>query len=167
MLKGKRPSKIENFMSIAKEVAMRSPCIRKYGAVLVKDGSIISTGYNGSVRGAVNCGLDIPCLKEIMKEPRGSYFFCPAVHSERNAIYNAARNGSSTFGSVMFFDSPSIGGSGPCIGCRRAMIQAGVKECYYRDENGFIVHKKTSDWIADENKFMLTNLKGEKSEPEK
>jgi dCMP deaminase len=127
-----RPQKPEYYLIIAKDVARRSPCTRrKFGAVIVLDDSIISTGYNGSVRGSINCGLDCPCLKDINDEASiKSYDHCPAVHGEMNAIISAARRGVSVKGGTLYLEV--IFGSQkrrdrPCFLCRRFMIQADRK----------------------------------------
>ena len=90
-----RIGKIEYYMKIARVGALRSPCARRqFCALIIKNDSIISIGYNGSARGSWNCGIDVQCLKDLHKEPSYiSYYNCPAVHAEINAIVNAARNG--------------------------------------------------------------------------
>lgn len=82
-----RPSKDIYYLEIAKAVSRRSPCIRaRYGAIIVKNDAIVSTGYNGPVRGGVNC-YEIGCLKDILNLPHGSaYDYCPAVHAEENCV---------------------------------------------------------------------------------
>ena len=99
-----RPSKIRYYLNIAKAVSKRSTCLlRRYGAVIVKDDAIVSTGYNGSARGVVNC-VDVGhCLKQMMGAKKGGgYEYCPAVHAEENAIINAARHGSAVYGGTMY-----------------------------------------------------------------
>ena len=88
-----RPSKHLYYLKIAKEVSTRSTCLRKkYGSVIVKNDTIISTGYNGSPRLTANC-IDLGyCRREQMNIPRGErYELCRSVHSEMNAIINAER----------------------------------------------------------------------------
>ena len=61
--------KIDYYLKIAQTVATQSKCThRRFGAVIVKDDTIIATGYNGSCRGCINCGTDIPCLKDVIKK---------------------------------------------------------------------------------------------------
>ena len=86
-----RLSKEDYYREIARIVSERSPCLkRKVGAVIVKDGIVIATGYNGPVRGHPHCEvcnrLDIPSGKFYIET-------CPAVHAEENAIINSARHG--------------------------------------------------------------------------
>ena len=100
-----RISKKEHYIKIARTVAERSSCSRrKFGAIIVKDDAILSTGYNGSARKTRNCGTDrMPCLKDIHKEaPNKSYIYFPAIHAEVNAIINAARIGVSIVGGTLY-----------------------------------------------------------------
>ena len=89
-----RPSKDEYYIGIAKAVLERSTCLRrKYGAVLVKDDEIISTGYNGSPRGEKNCCDVGYCERERQNIPKGErYELCVSVHAEDNAITSASRS---------------------------------------------------------------------------
>ena len=89
----KRPEWDEYFIEIAKVVASRSTCLRRqYGAVLVNDQIIISTGYNGAPRGETNCIDSNLCYREEMNVPKGErYELCRSVHAEQNAIISAAR----------------------------------------------------------------------------
>ena len=89
-----RPTKVQYYLNIAKEVATRSTCLRrKYGAILINNDVVISTGYNGSPRGTKNC-IDIgECRREKLNIPRGQcYEMCRALHAEQNCIINASRN---------------------------------------------------------------------------
>ncbi|NIM03699.1 cytidine deaminase, partial [bacterium] len=89
---GLRPDWDTYFIEIAKVVSSRSTCLRrKYGAVIVKDNVIISTGYNGSPRGMENC-IDVQrCKRRELNIPSGErYELCEAVHAEQNAIINAS-----------------------------------------------------------------------------
>jgi dCMP deaminase len=150
-------SKVDYYLNIAREVAKRSTCTRrKFGAILVKDDTIIATGYNGSARGTLNCGEEVNCLKDIHKEDSiKSYNFCPAVHSEMNVIFNAARSGVSTVGSTLYLAEDNDNCEEPCLLCRRFMLQAGIVECYYYDK--YIQQVVCSDresWLAKEDIWM-------------
>ncbi len=86
----KRPSIDEYYLGIAKAVATRSTCIRKhYGAVIVKNDTILSTGYNGNVRGEPHCTT---CTKVKCNKDEAEYLTCKSVHAEMNAIISASRN---------------------------------------------------------------------------
>ena len=87
----KRPSLDEYYLNIAKAVSARSTCLKKhYGAVIVKNGTILSTGYNGNVRGEGHCSIF--CTKASGNGDMEEYLQCPAVHAEMNAIIAASRN---------------------------------------------------------------------------
>lgn len=166
----KRISKERFYLNIAKVIAIRSPCIsrRQFGAVLYKDGAIIATGYAGTVRGAINCGLDCKCIKDIHNEESvKTYNYCPSVHAEMNVIINAARNGISTLGSTLYLGCINNIGklldNQPCYLCRRFIIQAGIKDVYYtQTEEELIFHENVSDWLELENKWISDKIGKEK-----
>ncbi|MFH1012358.1 MAG: cytidine/deoxycytidylate deaminase family protein [Candidatus Peregrinibacteria bacterium] len=114
-----RPSKDEYFMQLAQVVASRSTCPKaQVGAVLVKDGSIISTGYNGAPLGEPHC--DEAGHNE---SPDGH---CQrAVHAELNAVLQAAKHGNATNGSTLYMTHF------PCNHCLKAIRNAGIKEIVY------------------------------------
>jgi dCMP deaminase len=151
-----RPSKDEYYLEIAKAVGLRSPCLRKkFGAIIVKDDAVVSTGYNGPPRGGANC-FDIGCVREKLNVPHYSGYddSCPAVHAEENCIVNAARNGTKVLGGILYIQgvSPedhSLVESRPCHRCRRALINAGITEVITRD-GGKVIRYNVSDWIASD-----------------
>lgn len=152
----KRPEKDIYYLNIARAVAQRSPCIRrKFGAIIVKNDSIVSTGYNGPARGSVNCD-EVGCLKDILNLPHYSgYDFCPAVHAEENALLNAARHGSSVLGGILYLYGESPDGEvveegKPCDRCKRALINAGIDEVVTIRPDGKIVRYKVSDWARED-----------------
>ena len=118
----------EYFMEITKLVAKRSTCIRRQvGAVLVKDKSILSTGYNGAPRKTPHC-LDIGCLRDQLNVPSGErHELCRGLHAEQNAIIQAAYHGTSIKGSVLFCTNQ------PCLICSKMLINAGITEIIYLD----------------------------------
>lgn len=89
----KRSTKIDYYLDIAEAVTHRSTCLRRhYGAVIVKNDEIISTGYNGAARGVANCSDTGVCERERLNIPKGErYELCKAVHAEQNAIISASR----------------------------------------------------------------------------
>jgi len=158
-----KEERIKNILKMCVVVAENSKCTRrKFGAVLTnQDGVQLSGGYNGSVRGSLNCGDEIACLKDKKNEASyQSYNYCPAVHAEVNAILNAARIGVSVVGSILFLNSSPVGSRSdmgcerPCLGCRRVIINSGVKEIYFVDKEGTIIHELISSWIPMENRWM-------------
>lgn len=98
---GNRISRDAYYLGIAKAVSKRSTCLRRqYGAVIVCNDEIVSTGYNGSPRGEVNC-CDVGICHRVNREHNdGNYAICPAVHAEQNAIISASRV--ELFGSTLY-----------------------------------------------------------------
>lgn len=89
-----RPDKINYYLDIAQTVAQRSTCLRRaFGAIIVKNDIIISTGYNGAPRGRKNCVDMNFCMRDHLCIPRGErYEMCRSVHAEANAIIAADRD---------------------------------------------------------------------------
>jgi dCMP deaminase len=113
------------FMNIAHQAATRSTCTRKHvGAVIVRDRTVLSTGYNGSVRGLPHCE-DVGCTVE-------DGHCVATVHAEANAIIQAAKNG------VSIHDAELYTTASPCWGCFKLIANSGIKKIYfgefYRDE---------------------------------
>jgi len=113
------------FMNIARQAASRSTCDRKFvGAVIVRDRTILSTGYNGSIRGMPHCD-------EVGHDLENSH--CVAtIHAEANAILQAAKNGVNISGSEIYTTAS------PCWNCFKLIANAGIRRIYfgefYRDE---------------------------------
>lgn len=96
-----RPSKAECHLDIALAVAARSTCLRRrYGAVVVANGDITATGYNGAARGDVDCIDTGVCHRRGHGHDDGDYGSCPAVHAEMNALPSASR--SETIGATLY-----------------------------------------------------------------
>lgn len=154
--------RIENLLEQCAVIAKMSKCTRrKFGAIITTpEGVKISDGYNGTVRGAWNCGKDVLCIKDVKQEPHyTSYVYCPAVHAERNAIFNAARNGIGVplMGCYLFLNSSEVGKcQRPCQECRRAIVQAGIKFVVFKDENDNICVDSVSEYVKMENDWMMT-----------
>jgi dCMP deaminase len=125
----KRPSIDEYYLNIAKAVSMRSTCLKKhYGAVIVKNGEIISTGYNNPPRGEAHCAT---CSKTCVRDGDvGEFTSCPAVHAEQNAIISAART--DMLGADLYlagYDVPTGEENleaWPCEICLRLIKNAGI-----------------------------------------
>ena len=129
-----RISKENYYLNIAETVLERATCLRRvFGAIIVKNDEIISTGYNGAPRGRRNC-VDMGfCTREAMKVPRGErYELCRSVHAEANAIISAARRdmvggtlylvGRNAQTGELLHDATS------CAMCRRMVINAGLSK---------------------------------------
>jgi dCMP deaminase len=165
-----RPSKDEYYLAIAKSIAMRSPCIRRQvGAIIVKEDAIASTGYNGPARGVINC-IDAGCLKDKKRVPSYvGYEECIAVHGEENAVINAARNGVSIRGGVMYvygvwYKDKSPAGVRPCDRCKRVIINAGITRVVIMKDDGSIVSQDVSEWVKEDTDNYLMRLKNAEAE---
>lgn len=125
-----RPDKNSYYINIAKAVSLRSTCIkRQYGAVIVNNDEIISTGYNGSPRGEVNCCDIGKCDRLNMPHNSGNYTTCKAVHAEQNAIISASRN--EMLGADLYLygseKNEDVINIEPCPVCRKMIKNAGIK----------------------------------------
>ena len=152
---GERISKIDAYLNCAENFAYRSTCIkRKYGAVIVKDDAVISTGYNGSPRGFENC-CDLgtcPRIQKNMHQGEG-YGICRAIHAEANALLNCSRE--QTIGADLYLAGINPGDSSvhcakPCPLCARMIIQAVIHNVILRQwegaDNYIIVPARELKW---------------------
>ncbi len=106
------------FMNLAIQAATRSTCPRKHvGAVIVRDKTMLSTGYNGSIRGAPHC-TEVGCLMENDHCVR-------TVHAEANALVQAAHNGVRLEGAEIYVTAS------PCFNCFKLIVNAGIRTVYY------------------------------------
>lgn len=136
-----RISKTDAYLNCAENFAYRSTCLkRKYGAVLVKNDTVISTGYNGSPRGFENCCEmgECPRMKRNMHQGEG-YGMCRAIHAEANALLNCSRE--QTLGADLYLacinpQDCSIHEAKPCPLCARLIIQAGINNVILRIGDG-------------------------------
>ncbi len=137
-----RPSWDEYFIEIAKVVSRRSTCLRRrYGAVIVKDNVIVSTGYNGAPRNSVNCIDTGVCKRKELNVPAGErYELCVAVHAEQNAIVNGPpeRMKGATIYIAGFEDDDSVAEGRPCLLCRRMILNAQLEKVIYLKKEGGI-----------------------------
>lgn len=150
-----RISKEIYYLNIAKEVAQRSTCLRrKYGAIIVKEDQIISTGYCGSPRGTTNC-IDIgKCIRNEYKIKRGSnYELCRGVHAEQNALLVASRL--DMINSILYlygFETENeeiVSNTEPCQLCKRMIINSGIKAVitYFENDQGFRIIDVEKNWV--------------------
>jgi len=124
------PKRRATFMKVAHVIADLSSCIsRCVGAVLVRDGMIISTGYNGTPKGVRNCseGGCSRCSDATIASGE-QLDKCLCLHAETNAVIQAAYNGISTQGAVLYCTVK------PCLGCVKILINAGVRKVFYEQE---------------------------------
>ena len=151
-----RISKENYYLDIAETVLERATCLRRvYGAIIVKNDEIISTGYNGAPRGRQNC-VDMGfCTREGMQVPRGQrYELCRSVHAEANAIISASRR--DMVGSTLYLvgkDAQSgelLGDATSCAMCRRQVINAGISRVIIRQTKTDYQVVDVSDWVHQE-----------------
>lgn len=150
-MKQNRPDWDEYFLDIAKAVGKRATCLRRhYGAIIVKDNIIISTGYNGAPKGEANCTDTGLCERERLNVPKGqNYELCVAVHAEQNAIINAdpiKMQGAKIY-VVGFNADGSLASGKPCLLCRRMIRNAEIAEAIYLETDGSIVRVKPKDIV--------------------
>ena len=151
-----RISKENYYLDIAQTVSERSTCLRRrFGAIIVKNDSIIATGYNGAPRGRKNCDDLGYCFREKLGIPRGErYEMCRSVHAEANCIISASRN--EMLGSTLYMAcrNPSTGelipDSTSCSMCRRQIINAGIKRVVIRDTKTEYRVVDVEDWIRND-----------------
>ena len=165
------------FHKICESVSSKSPCLsRQVGAILVKDHSIVSTGYNGPPRGIPHCGhkrfvkdknlpiqLDLEltnkedikildfktkCPRQVLGYRSGTHLeLCPAQHAEENVVSNAARNGVSVLGCTLYMNSVI-----PCKNCYGTLINAGIKEIVVEDVK---VYDKWTQFLIDNSNIKI------------
>ena len=151
-----RISKENYYLDIAETVASRSTCLRKkYGAIIVKNDVIVSTGYNGAPRGRQNCSDIGTCMREKMNIPRGErYELCRSSHSEANAIINASRE--QMLGATLYMacidpkDDSLVDGTSSCMMCKRMIINAGIERVVIRDTATDYRVIDVADWIEND-----------------
>lgn len=168
------------YHSVCESISTNSPCIsRKIGAILVRDKSIISTGYNGPARGIPHCGaprymsdktlhhipemaetkelyspkeINTSCPRRLLGFESGKGMeYCTAQHAEENCVSNAARLGVSTIGSILYMNCVI-----PCKNCLGTLINAGVREivvdsCELYDEHSRFIIDNSSILVREFN----------------
>ena len=159
-----RIDKKNYYLDIAETVLERATCLRsKYGALIVRNDEIISTGYNGAPRGRRNC-LDLDgCVRETLKIPSGErYELCRSVHAEMNAIISAAR--SECIGGTIYLVGKSaktgeyLEQPRPCAMCTRMIINAGLSQVVIRRTKTDYDIVNVQDWIEHDD--SLTGVFG-------
>ncbi len=152
-----RIDKPNYYLDIAATVLERSTCMRRcYGAIIVQNDEIVSSGYNGAPRGRKNCGDLGWCTREAMNIPSGQrYELCRSVHAEANAIISAPRR--EVLGATLYMacKDPATGelipGSTSCSMCRRLIINAGIARVVIRDTpTDYRLVDVEKEWIEDD-----------------
>ena len=155
-MNAERVSKINYYLDIAQTVAERSTCLRRhFGAIIVKDDVIVSTGYNGAPRGRANCTDLNYCMRDKLNIPRGErYELCRSIHAEANAIISAPRE--RMLGATLYMvcvnpkDGTLMAGTSSCMMCKRMIINAGISKVVIRDTKDDFRIVDVEDWIEND-----------------
>ena len=148
-----RRDKINYYLDLAGVVSKRGTCLRRhYGAVIVKNDEVISTGYVGAPRGRKNCSDMGFCIRQKMNIPRGErYELCRSVHAEANAIISAERE--KMIGSTLYLSGREVStgeyvkNSNSCSMCKRMIINAGISKVIVRDTEDAYRVIEVQEWI--------------------
>ena len=151
-----RRDNVNYYLDLAESVSQRGTCLRRhYGAVIVKNDEVISTGYVGAPRGRKNCTDLNWCLREKLGIPRGErYELCRSVHAEANAIISAPRDkmlGSSLY--LVGIDMSTgdyVKNANSCSMCKRMVINAGIEKIYIRDSKNEYRVVEVNDWVEND-----------------
>lgn len=141
------------YLGIADAVQGRSTCMRrKYGAIIVRNDEILSTGYNGAPRGRRNCTDLGRCTREELKIPSGQrYELCRSVHAEMNAIISAARR--DMLGATLYLvgrdgkTGELLSDAMPCSMCKRLIINSGITQVVVCTGEGTFDLIHVRDWV--------------------
>ncbi|MGN9135672.1 deoxycytidylate deaminase [Clostridium sp. HCP1S3_B4] len=151
-----RRDKVNYYLDIAETVLERGTCLRRnYGAIIVKNDEIISTGYTGSPRGRKNCNELGFCRREQLNIPRGTqYELCRSVHAEANAIISASRR--DMIGSTLYLvgkevkTNSYVENGNSCTMCKRMIINAGIDKVIVRDTKNEYREIEVEEWIHND-----------------
>ncbi|WMJ85065.1 deoxycytidylate deaminase [Oscillospiraceae bacterium LTW-04] len=157
-----RRDKINYYLDIAETVAERGTCLRRlFGAIIVNNDQIISTGYVGAPRGRHNCSDLGYCAREELKVPRGErYELCRSVHAEANAIIHAPR--SEMLDATLYLVGKEVAtgnyveNANSCAMCKRMIINAGIATVVIREsKEEFRVIRVYDQWVLDDETLDL------------
>lgn len=156
-----RRDKVNYYLDIAETVLERGTCLRRnFGAIIVKNDEIVSTGYVGAPRNRQNC-IDMGhCIRQKLNVPRGTrYELCRSVHAEANAIISASR--SEMLGATLYLvgkekeDGSLVKNAMPCSMCKRMIINAGIEKVYIRDDKENYRMYNVVEWVHDDDSLEL------------
>lgn len=156
-----RKDKINYYLDIADTVLQRSTCLRrKYGAIIVRNDEIISTGYNGAPRGRKNCTDMNFCMREHLNIPSGErYELCRSVHAEANAIISASRR--DMIGSTLYLvgreakSNNLLENTTSCMMCKRQIINAGIETVIIRNSPTEYTVVPVNEWIEHDDSILI------------
>ena len=151
-----RRDKHNYYLDIAQTVAERGTCLRRnYGAIIVNNDEIISTGYVGAPRGRKNCSDLGRCIRREMQIPRGErYEMCRSVHAEANAIISASRK--EMIGATLYLvgleveKGTLVKNSSCCAMCKRMVINSGIRQVIIRDTLSDFRIIDVKEWIEND-----------------
>lgn len=151
-----RTDKSNYYLDIAETVLERGTCLRRnFGAIIVKNDEIVSTGYTGAPRGRKNCIDTGFCVRESLNVPRGErYELCRSVHAEMNAIISASRG--DMIGATLYLvgresaTGEYVRDPAPCSLCKRLIINAGIVHVVARKGASEFVVTDVQDWVAND-----------------
>ena len=156
-----RRDKINYYLDIADAVSRRGTCLRRnFGAIIVKNDEIVSTGYSGAPRGRKNCTDLGYCRRIKLNIPRGErYEMCRSVHAEANAIISAARR--DMIGATLYLvgreadTGEYIEKASSCAMCRRLIINAGIGTVIVRnDDTNYSVVDVEAEWVSEDESLI-------------
>jgi dCMP deaminase len=155
-----RTDKENYYLDIAETVLERGTCLRRnFGAIIVKNDEIVSTGYNGAPRGRRNCIDTGVCVRESLGVPRGErYELCRSVHAEANAIISASR--SDMIGSTLYLVGKNAKtgeyeeNSSSCSMCKRLIINAGITRVIVRNTKTKYTSVYVDEWIQNDESLL-------------
>ena len=151
-----RRDKTNYYLDMAQVALERGTCLRRnFGAVIVKNDVIVSTGYNAAARGRANC-IDIgTCIRQKMGIPRGErYEFCRSVHAEMNAIIAAPRD--QMIGATLYLvgrdmsTGKIMSDANSCTMCKRLIINAGIEKVIIRRDTDTYDTVNVHDWVEND-----------------
>lgn len=151
-----RRDKTNYYLDIAEAVGKRGTCLRRqYGAVIVNNDEIVSTGYVGAPRGRKNCTELKHCIRSELNIPRGErYELCRSVHAEANAIISASRD--KMLGATLYLtgvdlpDRTYVENGCCCSMCKRMVINAGIDRVIVRNTESEYTIFYVSDWVEND-----------------
>jgi dCMP deaminase len=157
-----RVDKTNYYLDIAETVLERGTCLRRnFGAIIVKNDEIISTGFTGAPRGRKNCIDLCKCLRQENNVPRGTrYELCRSVHAEANAIISASRR--DMIGSTLYLagkemdDGSLIKNASSCSMCKRLVINSGIEKVIVRDTKTEYRVIDVNDWIENDDSLNIS-----------
>ncbi len=151
-----RRDKHNYYLDIARSVLERGTCLRRnYGAIIVKNDEIISTGYSGAPRGRKNCSDLGYCIREEMNIPRGqNYEKCRSVHAEANCIISASRR--DMIGGILYLvgkdmkTNELVNNANSCTMCKRLILNSGIEKVIIRETNQSFRIIQVDEWIEND-----------------